>query len=53
MKAQTGARVEPRDPRQRTGGSKVAERLTESSPRLKARMVGVFFLLSILTGVFA
>src|SRR5437867_13047131 len=53
MKAQTGARVEPRDPPQRTGDSKLAERLTESSPRFKARMAGVFFLLTILTGVFA
>jgi hypothetical protein len=53
MKAQTGARIEPRDPQQRTGDSKVTERIAETSPRLKARMAGVFFLLTILAGVFA
>src|SRR5207244_8395473 len=29
------------------------ERITETSPRLKARITGVFYLLTLLTGVFA
>jgi hypothetical protein len=45
MKAQPGSRIEPRDPEPRTGDSKVTERNAEASPRFKARMAGVFYLL--------
>jgi len=31
----------------------MTERITEASPRLKARIAGVLYLLTILTGVFA
>src|SRR5438045_4127425 len=44
-KAQPGARIEPR-----TGGSTVTKRIAEASPRLKARIAGAFYLLTILTG---
>jgi hypothetical protein len=41
MKAQPGARIEPHDPQQRTGDSKVTERIAEASPRFQARMAGL------------
>ena len=31
----------------------MTERITETSPRLKARITGVFYLVTILTGIFA
>jgi hypothetical protein len=51
MTAQTGARLEPRDPQQRTGDFQVAERIAQASPRLIARIAAVFYLLTILAGV--
>ena len=49
MKAQPGSRIEPRDPEPRTGDSQVTERITEWSPRFKARMAGGFEFLEGLT----
>ena len=46
MKAQPGARIEPR-----TGDSPVRERKAAASPRLKARMTGVIYLLFFLTAI--
>src|SRR2546423_235415 len=34
-------------------GAVMTEQMTESSPRLKAKMTGVFYLVTILTGIFA
>ena len=45
MKAQPGSRIDPRDPEPRTGDSQVTERIKKASPRFKARMAGVFYLL--------
>jgi hypothetical protein len=42
MKAQPGAKIEPRDPQQQTGDSQVTKRMAEWSPRFKARLAGVF-----------
>jgi len=53
MTAQTGARIEPRDPQQRTGDSNVAARIVEASPRFTARIAAVFYLFTILAGVYA
>jgi Domain of unknown function (DUF4386) len=44
MKAQPGARIEPRDPEPRTGDSQVTERMAEASPRFKARIAGGLYL---------
>jgi Domain of unknown function (DUF4386) len=46
MKAQPGARIEPR-----TGDSQVTERIAAASPRSRARIVGVVYLLYFLTAV--
>jgi hypothetical protein len=35
------------------GGDGVLQRIRESSPRLKARVAGVFYLLAVLSAVFA
>src|SRR5213083_3598254 len=35
------------------GEAVMTERITETSPRLKARITGVFYLVTILTGIFA
>ena len=51
MKAQPGARIEPCDPEPRTGDSQVTERIAEASPRSRARIVGVVYLLYFLTAV--
>src|SRR5262245_60344225 len=53
MTAQPGARIGPRDPQQYVGDSRVTEQIAEASPRLKARIAGVLFLLTILAGLFA
>ncbi len=49
MKAQPGSGIEPRDPEPRTGDSQVTKRMAKASPRLKARMAGVFEFLEGLT----
>ena len=53
MKAQPGARIEPRDPQQRTGDSKVMERIAGASPRHLARIAGGLYLIIIVGGFFA
>lgn len=53
MKAQSGARIEPRDPQQRTGDSQVMERTRGVSPRQLARIAGVLYLINIVLGAFA
>jgi hypothetical protein len=42
MQAQPGAKSEPRDPQQQTGAAHVTKRVAGWSPRLKARVAGVF-----------
>ncbi len=44
MKAQPGARIEPRDLEPRTGDSQVTERMAVASPRFKARIAGGLYL---------
>ncbi len=53
MIAQTGARIESRDPQQHTRDSKVTERMTEASPRRLARIAGGLYLINIIGGAFA
>lgn len=51
MKAQPGSRIDPRDPEPRTEGSKVTERIAAASPRSRARITGVVYLLFFLTAI--
>jgi Domain of unknown function (DUF4386) len=51
MKAQSGSGIEPGDPQQRTGDSQVTERIVEVSPRFRARITGVVYLLFFVTAV--
>jgi hypothetical protein len=51
MKAQPGTRIEPREPQQRTGDSQVTERNAAASPRTRARITGVVYLLFFVTAV--
>src|SRR6266581_7814321 len=53
MKAQSGARIEPREPQQRSGDSKVIERIAGASPRHLARIAGGLYLIIIVGGFFA
>lgn len=53
MIAQTGTRIESRDVPQGTRYSQVTERVRDASLRLKARLAGVFFLITILAGLVA
>jgi len=53
MKAQPGARIEPRDPEPRTGDSQVMERIAGASPRHLARIAGGLYLIIIVGGFFA
>src|SRR5688572_29133437 len=53
MTAHTEARVEPRSVPQRIGESNIAERFANASPRLKARMAGLFYLSTIVFGIIA
>ncbi len=53
MKAQPRARMELRDPQQRTGDSKVAGQTAEASPRNLARIAGALYLVVIIGGFFA
>jgi Domain of unknown function (DUF4386) len=52
MKAQPGPRIEPHDGEPRTGDSQVTERIAEASPRSRARITGVVYLLFFLTVIF-
>ena len=51
MKAQPGSRSEPRDPQQHTGDSQVTQRIAQASPRARARITGVVYLLFFLTAI--
>ena len=53
MTAQFGARIEPRDPQQRTADSRETARIAESSPRRLARIAGGLYLINIVGGFFA
>ena len=53
MKAQPGARIEPRDPQQLTGDSQVTQRTRGASPRQLARIAGALYLINIVLGAFA
>ena len=48
-----GKRLEPRDPQQRTGDSKMTERIAGASPRQLARIAGALYLINIVAGAFA
>jgi hypothetical protein len=52
MKAQPGSRIESRDPEHRTGDSPVTEWIEQASPRARARITGVVYLLFFLTALF-
>src|SRR6266567_4398061 len=49
MKAQPEARIEPHDPKPRTGDSQVMERIAGTSPQHLARIAGVIYLLFFFT----
>ena len=51
MEAQPGSSVEPRDPQQGTGESQVRGRIATASPRTRARIIGVIYLLFFVTSV--
>ncbi len=51
MKAQPDPQIEPHDPEPRTGDSHVTERTAAASPRFKARITGVVYLLFFVTAV--
>ena len=53
MKTQPGAPIEPRDPQQQTGDSRVMERIAGASPRDLARIAGGLYLIIIVGGFFA
>ncbi len=51
MKAQPDPQIEPRDPEPRTGDSQVTERIAAASPRSRARITGVVYLLFFVTAI--
>ena len=51
MKAQPEARTEPHEPQQRTGDSQVKVQIAAASPRSRARITGVVYLLFFVTAV--
>lgn len=53
MKAQPEGPIEPGDPQQRTGDSKVIERIAGATPRDLARIAGGLYLIIIIGGFFA
>jgi Domain of unknown function (DUF4386) len=53
MKAQSGARIEPRDQQQKTGDSQVMKWIAGASPRHLARIAGGLYLIIIVGGFFA
>src|SRR5947208_17156518 len=53
MEAQSGARIEPGDPQQRTGDPHVTEQTRGASPRQLARIAGALYLINIVLGAFA
>jgi hypothetical protein len=53
MIAQSETRIEVGNLEQRPGDARVAEQFAEASPRLKARLAGVFYLLTIVAGIVA
>jgi hypothetical protein len=52
MKAQPGSRIESLNPQQHTGYSQVTEWIEAASPRARARITGVVYLLFFLTAIF-
>ena len=51
MKAQPGSSIEPRDPEPRTADSHMTERIEAASPRSRARITGIVYLLFFLTAL--